>query len=58
MPQIDLRKNNPADMVRQLTEAINVERQKLEEALANISAYAEQLRRVAEDAGRRLLTRD
>jgi hypothetical protein len=54
----DKRMTNPADMVKHLTDLILDERRKLEEALANISEYSEQLRRVASDTERRLLTRD
>jgi len=49
---------NPADLVKHYSDLIMAERAKLEEALANIAEYANQLRRVADDAGRRLLTRD
>jgi hypothetical protein len=49
---------NPADLVKHYTDLIIEERRKLEEALAAISEYANQLRRVADDAGQRLLTRD
>ena len=46
------------DLVKHYTDMIMDERRKIEEALAAISEYAEQLRRVTTDAERRLLTRD
>jgi hypothetical protein len=49
---------NPADLVKYYTDMIVAERIKIEEALAAIAEYADQLRRVAADAGQRLLTRD
>jgi hypothetical protein len=48
---------NPADLVKYYSDLIMEERRKLEEALAAISEYADQLRRVAEDAGQRLISR-
>jgi len=55
---VEKRTHNHADLVRHYSELILEERRKLEEALAAISEYADQLRRVADDAARRLLTRD
>jgi len=52
------RNRSHADLVKQYTDLILEERGKLEAALAAIAEYAEQLRRVTEDAGQRLLTRD
>ena len=54
----NMRSRNPADLVKYYIELISEERQKLEESLAAITEYAEQLRRVAHDAQQRLLTRD
>jgi hypothetical protein len=53
----DTRGRNPADLVKHYTDLIMAERVKLEEALAAIAEYADQLRRVAEDAGRKLIGR-
>jgi hypothetical protein len=52
------RSTNPADVVTHYTELIMQERVKIAEAMANISEYADKLRRVADDTERRLLTRD
>jgi len=52
------RNRSHADLVKHYTDLILEERHKLEEALAAIAEYAEQLRRVTEDAGQRLLARD
>lgn len=49
---------NPAEAVKHYSELILEERRKLEEAMAAIAEYAEQLRRVASDSEQRLLTRD
>jgi hypothetical protein len=53
----DARSRNPADLVKYYTDLILASRAKLEEALAEIAEYAEQLRRVADDAGRKLISR-
>jgi hypothetical protein len=53
-----LRTQNPADLVKYYTDLIVGERRKIEESLAAIAEYADQLRRVCNDAGQRLLTRD
>jgi hypothetical protein len=58
MKMPDARSRNPADLVKYYTDLILDERRKLEEALAAIAEYAEQLRRVTEDAGRRLIARE
>lgn len=47
-----------ADLVKHYTDLIVQERKNIEESLAAISEYSEQLRRVTDDAGRRMLTRD
>ena len=52
------RTHNPADLVKYYSDLILQERAKLEECLAAISEYADQLKRVAADTQRRLLTRD
>ena len=52
------RSRNPADAVTHYTRLIVEEQRKLQESLAAIAEYAEALRRVTEDTGRRLLTRD
>ena len=54
----DRRQHNPADLVSHLSEMIAEERRKIAESMAAISDYAEQLRRVADDTGQRLLTKD
>lgn len=54
----DARSRNPADLVKHYSDLIMEERRKLEESLAAITEYAEHLRRVAQDAQQRLLTRD
>ena len=54
----DLRRQSAPDQIRQLMEAISLEYGKLQECLANIAAYSDQMRRVTEDSQRRLLTRD
>jgi hypothetical protein len=54
---VDARSRNPADLMKYYTDLIMEERRKLEECLANIAEYANQLQRVAHDAGQRLLTR-
>jgi hypothetical protein len=48
---------NPADLVKYYTDLISAERIKLEDCLAAISEYAEQLKKVADDTGRRLIGR-
>jgi prefoldin subunit 5 len=52
-----MRTSNPADHIKRLVEAITESRQKLEEALAELADYSEQLRRVTSDAGQRLIGR-
>jgi hypothetical protein len=55
---VDARSKNPAELVKYYVELIQDERRKLEEALAAISEYAAQLKRVTDDTAQRLLTRD
>jgi hypothetical protein len=55
---VDARNRNPADLVKYYTDLITAERAKLEESLAAISEYADQLKRVTTDTYQRLLTRD
>jgi hypothetical protein len=55
---MDAKSKNPADLVKYYTDLILEERRKLEESLAAISEYANQLRRITDDTGRRLLSRD
>lgn len=52
------RSKNPAGAIKYYTTLLVEEQHKLQESLAAISEYAEALRRVTEDTGRRLLTRD
>jgi hypothetical protein len=52
------RSGNPADLVKYYTDLINDERRKIEEAFAAITEYADQLRRVGQDATQRLLSRE
>jgi len=54
---VDQRTKNPADLVKYYSDLIMEERGKLEASLAAIVEYAEQLRRVASDAGQRLISR-
>ena len=54
---VDKRTHNPADLVKHYTDLINEERLKMEECFANIVEYADQLRRVADDARQRLIAR-
>ena len=49
------RNANPADMVKYYTDLINESRAKLEEALQEITEYAEQLGRVTNETSRRLI---
>jgi hypothetical protein len=46
------------DLIKHLTDLITEERHKIEEALAAIAEYSEQLKRVTEDAGQRMLSKD
>jgi ubiquinone biosynthesis protein UbiJ len=55
---IDKRARNPGDLVKYYSELIMEERRKIAESMAAIAEYADQLRRVADDTERRLLTRD
>jgi hypothetical protein len=54
----DSRTRNPADAVKFYVDAINAERQKIDDALMAIAEFAEQLRRVTMETHQRLLTRD
>jgi hypothetical protein len=54
---VDARSRNPADLVKYYVDLIQEERHKLEECLAALTEYADQLRRVTQDAQQRLLER-
>jgi hypothetical protein len=51
------RNANPADLVKYYSDLIMDSRRKLEEALAEIAEYSDQLRRVATETSHRLISK-